>query len=166
VARLADYLVALDGGQVRSHGPLAETLARIDLPILLGEDVGVVLDARLDVLDAQWQLAQVAFPGGQLWTRDPGLPLGKAVRVRVLARDVSLAIGESGPSSIQNVLPGTVESLAGDEHPGLLLVRVKVEDGRGISHLVARLTRRSADQLGIAPGLSVRVQVKSVALLE
>jgi molybdate transport system ATP-binding protein len=34
------------------------------------------------------------------------------------------------------------------------------------SLLVARLTRRSAAQLGIAPGLPVRVQVKSVALME
>ena len=167
VARLADYLVAIDGGQVRSHGPLAETLARIDLPILLGEDVGVVLDARLGAIDRDWHLAQVDFPGGQLWTRDPGLPPGKAVRVRVLARDVSLAIGDSGPSSIQNVLPGVVDSLAADEHPGLLLVRVAVRDALGgSSQLVARLTRRSADQLGIAPGLPVRVQVKSVALLE
>ncbi|HEX6733402.1 MAG TPA: TOBE domain-containing protein, partial [Azonexus sp.] len=110
----------------------------------------------------EWHLARVDFAGGGLWTRDRGLPAGRRVRVRVLARDVSLAIAEPGPSSIQNCLDGTVDSLGDDEHPGLVLVRVAV----GESRLLARLTRRSAAQLGIAPGLAVRVQVKSVALME
>ena len=162
VARLADYIVAMDGGRVVAHGPLGATLARLDLPIRLGEDAGVVLDATVGTVDSEWHLARVDFPGGSLWTRDRDVPAGKRVRVRVLARDVSLAVHEPGPSSIQNVLEGTVESLGDDDHPGLLLVRVQV----GPSHLVARLTRRSAAQLGIAPGLSVSVQIKSVALME
>jgi len=162
VARLADHIVAMDGGHVVAHGPLGETLARLDLPIRLGEDVGVVLDATVGEIDTEWHLARVDFAGGSLWTRDHAVPVGKRVRVRVLARDVSLAIGDTGPSSIQNCLDGCVESMAADDHPGLLLVRVQL----GESLLVARLTRRSADQLGIAPGLPVRVQVKSVALME
>ncbi|PKO87164.1 MAG: molybdenum ABC transporter ATP-binding protein [Betaproteobacteria bacterium HGW-Betaproteobacteria-12] len=162
VARLADHLVAMDNGRVVAAGPLGETLARLDLPIRLGEDVGVVLEATVGTIDSAWHLARVDFPGGSLWTRDHDVPAGRRVRVRVLARDVSLALGEPGSSSIQNNLEGRVESLADDDHPGLLLVRVEV----GTSRLIARLTRRSAAQLGIAPGLPVRVQVKSVALME
>ena len=162
VARLADHLVAMDGGRVVADGPLVETLARLDLPIRLGEDVGVVLDATVGAVDTEWHLARVDFAGGSLWTRDRGVPIGKHVRVRVLARDVSLAVHHPEPSSIQNVLDGTVESMAADDHPGLLLVRVQI----GASQLVARLTRRSAAQLGIAPGLPVSVQIKSVALME
>lgn len=162
VARLADHIVAMDGGRVVAHGPLGETLARLDLPIRLGEDVGVVLEATVGEIDAEWHLARVDFPGGGLWTRDRGIPTGQHVRVRVLARDVSLALDEPGMSSIQNCLDGRVESVAADDHPGLLLVRVQV----GASLLVARLTRRSANHLNIAPGLPVRVQVKSVALME
>ena len=162
VARLADHIVAMDGGRVVAAGPLGETLARLDLPIRLGEDVGVVLDATVGEIDAEWHLARVDFAGGSLWTRDHAVPVGKRVRVRLLARDVSLALDEPGMSSIQNCLDGCVESVAADDHPGLLLVRVQV----GASLLVARLTRRSADQLGIVPGLPVKVQVKSVALME
>lgn len=162
VARLADHIVAMDGGRVVADGPLVETLARLDLPIRLGEDVGVVLDATVGAVDGEWHLARVDFAGGSLWTRDRGVPTGKHVRVRVLARDVSLAVHHPEPSSIQNVLAGTVESMAADDHPGLLLVRVQI----GASQLVARLTRRSAAQLGIAPGLPVSVQIKSVALME
>ncbi|WP_045225953.1 molybdenum ABC transporter ATP-binding protein [Methyloterricola oryzae] len=162
VARLADHLVVLEEGRVLAQGVLTETLARLDLPIRLGEDVGAVLDATVGAIDDEWHLARADFPGGQLWTRDHGVPLGRKVRVRVLARDVSLAQLHPGPSSIQNVFPGVVDAIADDEHPGLALVRVKV----GECILIARLTKRSAVELKVSSGQQIWVQVKSVALLE
>lgn len=161
VARLADHLVALEAGRVRAHGPLQELLVRLDLPLRLGEQAGAVLDATIGEVDARWHLARADFDGGSLWARDPGLPPGRRVRVRVLARDVSLA-AQPGASSIQNQLPGVVEAVGDDEHPALALVQVRV----GAALLLARLTRRSAEQLGVAPGQRLWVQVKSVALLE
>ena len=162
VARLADDLVAMEGGRVLANGPLRDTLARLDLPIRLGEDVGVVLDAVVGERDDAWHLARVDFPGGSLWTRERGMPLGRRVRVRVLARDVSLAQQRQEHTSILNLLPGRVDAIADDDHPGLALVRVQV----GESFLLARVTKRSAAALGVASGLPVWVQVKSVALLE
>jgi molybdate transport system ATP-binding protein len=84
------------------------------------------------------------------------------VRLRVLARDVSLARARLGGSSIGNQLPCTVEAIADGEHPSLALVRVRV----GQVPLVARLTRRSAHALDLAPGQAVWAQVKTVALME
>jgi molybdate transport system ATP-binding protein len=161
VVRLADYLVAMDSGRVVAVGPLAETLTRLDLRIRLGEDVGTILDATVGVVDKDWHLVRVDFAGGSLWARDHGLPLGARIRVRVLARDVSLA-EEPGTSSIQNVLRGIVDAVGDDEHPGLALVRVRV----GESAFFARLTKRAADSLGVVPAKTLWVQVKSVALLE
>jgi molybdate transport system ATP-binding protein len=162
VARLADHLVALQGGRVLADGPLAQTLARLDLPIRLGEDVGAILDATVGAIDRDWHLMRVDFAGGSLWTRDCGLPMGSKVRVRVLARDVSVAREHPGPSSIQNVMRATVEAVGDDEHPGLALVRMRL----GPSALIARLTKRSAAAIGVAVGEPMWVQVKSVALLE
>lgn len=162
VARLADHLVAMDGGRVRASGPLAQTLANVDVPIRLGDDTGAILQATVAEIQPEWHLVRVAFAGGSLWTKDLGLPVGRAVRVRVLARDVSLATEPPGVTSIQNVLQGRVDAMADDEHPGLALVRVQV----GGSMLLARLTRRSAALLRVAPGQDVWLQVKSVALME
>lgn len=162
VARLADHLVVIESGRVLANGPLGETLARLDLPIRLGEDVGVVLDATVGGRDDAWHLARVDFPGGSLWTRDRGIAVGRRVRVRVLAKDVSLARQRQEHTSIVNLLLGRVEAIAGDEHPGSTLVRVQI----GESALIARLTKRSAAALGISVGQDIWAQVKSVALME
>ncbi|APW45454.1 molybdenum ABC transporter ATP-binding protein [Rhodoferax antarcticus] len=161
VARLADHIVAMEGGRAIATGPLRDTLARLDLPIRLGEDVGVVLQARVAERDAHWHLARVDFPGGSLWVRDGGHALGSPVRVRILARDVSIALHPVLDTSILNCLSATVDQLAADEHPALALLRLQV----GASPLIARLTQRSACELGLQPGSKVWVQIKAVALI-
>jgi len=161
VARLADHIVVLEAGRAVAVGPLTETLARLDLPIQLGEDVGVVLDAIVAERDAAWHLARVEFPGGSLWVRDGGHAVGDPVRVRILARDVSIALQPVSGTSIQNCLPAVVDQMAGDHHPALSLLRLKV----GPSPLLARLTQRSAVGLGLVPGMPVWVQIKAVALV-
>ncbi|OYY60651.1 MAG: molybdenum ABC transporter ATP-binding protein, partial [Burkholderiales bacterium 28-67-8] len=106
VVRLADHLVLMDAGKVFADGPLSEMLARLDVQSPLGEDAGVVLDAVVGERDAQWQLARLDVAGGGcvLWARDQGAALGHKVRLRVLARDVSLARAPDPDSSITNQL--------------------------------------------------------------
>lgn len=164
LARLADHLLLMESGRVVAAGGLMEMLARLDLPLQLGEDTGVVLDAVVAQRDAHWQLARLDVDQGRsaFWARDQGHAVGSAVRVRVLARDVSIAADRLVGSSIGNQLPGVVEAIAQDEHPGSALVRVRVE---GIA-VVARLTRRSAHALELVEGKPVWVQVKTVALVE
>ncbi|HEY6528156.1 MAG TPA: molybdenum ABC transporter ATP-binding protein [Cellvibrionaceae bacterium] len=161
VAQLADYLVVMRQGRVLTQGPLSQVLTQLGLPFQLGEDTSALLHAKVGLIDEHWHLARVDFNGGSLWTRDPNLPIGSAVRVRVLARDVSLARELPSQTSIQNLLRGRVDSLGADSHPGLVLVRVQV----GEQMLIARLTKRAAASLGITVGDDIWVQVKSVALL-
>jgi molybdate transport system ATP-binding protein len=164
VARLADHIVVLEAGRALASGPLTETLARLDLPTLtlrLGEDAGVVLDAVVAEHDVEWQLAGVDFAGGRLWVRDKGIPLGRHVRVRILARDVSLAREKIEGSSIINAVPARVTAIGEDAHPALCLVQLVSGD----QPILARLTRRSATMLGLAPGHTVWAQIKAVALI-
>ncbi len=161
VARLADHLVVLEGGRNVAHGPLAETLARVDLPIRLGEDAGAVFAATVAERDAEWHLARVEFDGGELWVKDSGVPVGQRVRVRILARDVSIAGSRHDDVSILNLLPAVVLAHAGEDHPSALLVQLRI----GATTLLARLTRRSAQRLDLVPGREVWVQIKAVALI-
>ena len=161
VARLADHIVVMEAGRAVAAGPLTDTLARLDLPIKLGEDAGVVLDAVVAARDEQWNLAHMEFAGGRVWVRDHGLSVGHAARVRILARDVSLARAPVSGTSILNTLPAVVVDRVDDAHPALTLVKLRVGD----SPLLARLTRRSAHALELAPGLLVYAQIKAVALI-
>lgn len=160
LTRLADHLVVMENGRAIASGNLRETLAQLDLPIQLGEDAGVIIEATIGAVDTDWHLARVDFAGGNLWAKDQGLAVGKAVRVRVLARDLSLAEQQTA-SSIQNQMPGQIDAIGDDEHPGLALVRVRIGD----TILLARLTKRALATLGVAVGKTFWVQIKSVALL-
>jgi len=62
--------------------------------------------------------------------RDGGHAIGHHVRVRILARDVSLAVTRHSGTSILNILPGVVVELAPDAHPALTLVRLDVAGRR------------------------------------
>jgi molybdate transport system ATP-binding protein len=161
VARLADHLVLLEDGRVRAAGPLAETLARVDLPAVPGEEAGALLHGTIVERDARWQLAQVRFEGGALWIADAGLEIGHPVRVRVLARDVSLALVPPDHSSIQNVLACTVRAIAPGAHASQALVQLACGD----TLLLARITARAVDTLGLGEGSPVWAQVKSAALV-
>ena len=83
------------------------------------------------------------------------------MRLRVLARDVSLARTRATDSSILNLLPARITQLAEDS-PGQMLVAL---DAAGTA-LLARITRRSCQQLALAVGDTVFAQVKGVALVD
>jgi molybdate transport system ATP-binding protein len=182
VARLADHVVLMEQGRVVADGPLAEVMARLDLPTARGDGAGVVHRALVMQRDPAWQLARLrvgtADNGFDVWAPDHGLAEGSGARVRVLARDVSVSRERLDGSSIGNQLAATVEAIADDEHPGLALVRVRVGGDDQALHasspsmslgtglpVVARLTRRSAHALDLAPGQPVWVHVKTVALM-
>jgi molybdate transport system ATP-binding protein len=160
LARLADHLVVLGEGTVKACGAAQEVLSRVDSPVVVGDDAGVLLHGTVTRRDAQWHLLQVDFPGGQLWVRDDGIAPGRPVRLRVLARDVSLTLEVPKDTSIQNHFPGRVEAIADDAHPSQALVRVRCGD----SVVLARVTRKAIFELNLTVGAPVWVQVKSVAM--
>lgn len=161
VARLADHLVLLDGGRVVAQGGLQETLARLDLPTAFSEDAGVVIESVIGEHDDAFHLSRLDFRGGHVLVARRAEAIGERVRFRLHARDVSLALERSTGSSISNVLPARVCQLADADTPAHVLVRLDA-DG---TPLIARITRRSAVQLGITPGQSLWAQIKAVALL-
>ncbi|MBU3672975.1 MAG: molybdenum ABC transporter ATP-binding protein [Sinobacteraceae bacterium] len=161
VARLADHLLVLENGRVKASGPAGEVLASVENPSIVGEEAGVLLSGQIALRDELWQLSRVDFPGGSLWVRDQGWQAGQMVRLRVLARDVSLAVSEPRDSSIQNQLRAVITAVIADDHPSQVLVRL---DCSG-SALLARVTRRALQALSLAPGTAVWALVKSVAVI-
>ncbi len=161
VARLANTVVVLDQGRASTVGPVDEVLAGATGFGLSGQDTAALLQGTVSALDTAWHLAQVSFEGGNVWLRDDGLAVGQRVRLRVLARDVSIATLAPLQTSIQNQLGCVVVNISADAHPSQCLVRLRC----GSAIVLARITARSAHQLGLMPGQAVWAQLKSVALL-
>ncbi len=160
VARLADHLVLLDQGKVIASGPLNTVLSRIDLPGTFADDAGTILEAFVAEHEAD-ELTRLEFPGGHFYVAQRSEPVGTALRCRILARDVSLALVPQTQVSILNCVNAIVVDLAATSTLGQVLVRLDVAG----APLLARITKRSVRNLAIRPGLALRAQIKSVALL-
>jgi molybdate transport system ATP-binding protein len=161
VARLADHLILLERGRVLAAGPLNSMLTRPDLSPAQQDEASAVVEGRIVDHDREFQLTQVAVPGGSMAVAFRELPLGHAVRVRILARDVSLALEQTRHSSITNVLPARVVDITQSPNTAQALVRLDL----GGTHILSRITRRSVALLDIKPDMLVYAQVKSVALM-
>ncbi len=173
VTRIADHLVLLEQGGVTAAGAPAELLTRLDLPLLVDRgDVGSVLIGRIAGHDAERGVTHVAVGAADFLLSHVELPVGHAVRLRVLARDVAIATQRPEGLSVQNVLPGRLTgSVARPNQRRLLRIAVGGDAaggdaaiGRmGEAALLALLTEDSARRLHLEPGQEVFALVKSVA---
>ncbi|MEG2049049.1 MAG: molybdenum ABC transporter ATP-binding protein [Comamonas sp.] len=162
VARLASHLVLLRAGQVVAEGDTAQLLARLELPLAHGDTAAAVVPATVVQHNAHDHLTTAQFNGGQLrlvgtQVRTPG----SQVRLRIQARDVSVALAPPAYSSILNVLPVRITAIQ-PEAPGYAMLQLQA----GATTLLARLSQHSVQQMGLATGQSAWAQVKGVALLD
>ena len=104
-------------------------------------------------------LTELSFSGGRLLL--PGMlgVLGQTVRLRIPAQDVILSKEAPTGLSALNVLPVVITRNETGRGAG-----VAVGLRAGEDQLLARITRRSAHALGLAPGMQVWAVVKSVAV--
>jgi molybdate transport system ATP-binding protein len=160
VMRLADYMLVINQGKVLSQGDLSEVLTRLDLALTHADDAGVVIAARVVAYDEPFHLTYLEFNGGGFSIFHDNLPVGQTVRVRVLARDVSLALENETRSSILNIFQTEITDLM-IESPGQVLIKLRVQD----TALLARISLKSSNLLKLHVGMLVYARVKSVALV-
>jgi molybdate transport system ATP-binding protein len=159
VARLATTIVLIAGGKVAAAGPTAAVMQRLDLSALTHlEDAGAVIEATVERHDDAAGLTELTSRAGLWRLHRIEAPIGARLRLQVRARDVILAKVPPIGISALNVLPGVVAGIGVRDTP---IVEVRI-DCHGDA-LIARLTRYSADQLGLVPGLPVYAVVKGVA---
>lgn len=159
VTRLADEMVALDGGKVVAQGSVFDLTTRLDLAPLTGRfDAGAVIEARIAGRDPSDGVTRLEFDGGQLFVPDVTGPAGGAVRIRILARDVMLALDEPKRISANNVLASRIEEIKADGDSVDVLLAC------GQARLIARITLRSAHRLALRPGMGCFAVVKSVTI--
>jgi len=162
VQQLADHLILLGQGRVLADGELNALLTDPSLAISHFEEAAAVLEASVVGHDKEFHLTSLAFDGAQVSVSYNGLPIGHKARLRICARDVSLALVQPQQISITNSFQVRVVRLDPDRDPSQMLVRCEI----GGQFLLSRITRRSVHLLNIKAGKDVYAQVKSVALMK
>ncbi|MBK0326660.1 molybdenum ABC transporter ATP-binding protein [Rhodobacteraceae bacterium F11138] len=159
VARLATTVVVLEAGRVTRAGHADRILSDPGMVRQLGvREAGAVLSATVFAHHPDG-LTELSFSGGRLFLPHMDLPHGTPTRVRILAQDVLLSRAAPEGLSALNILPVRIIALRDGVGPGVV-VQLQIGEDR----LLARITRRSADQMALQPGDAIHAIIKSVSI--
>ncbi|MBV1921967.1 MAG: molybdenum ABC transporter ATP-binding protein [Pseudomonadales bacterium] len=171
IARLADFIVLMENGKTYKHGPLLETVADINSPLAEQANAFSILEGRCESNNATGIEGSVGTPRALLTSvnvdgnsfRIPFITMEErgAVRLRIVAKDVSICLDRPLRTSILNVLETTIIDIKDNEEKGQTVVKLTV----GGQFLLARISLYSKQQLSLVVGDVVFAQIKAVALV-
>jgi molybdate transport system ATP-binding protein len=186
LTRLADDMILLDQGKMLAFGTINKVLTDTDLPLAYRDDASTVLLGTVKAQDSKYHLSKVAMPGGEISVPSSNLPVGTTLRIRIFARDISLALIRPELSSIQNILRGKIVSINNTGDPAQALIQIKLIDSSSNEphqngsapnnidvgqpngseqYCLSRITQLSVATLNLRVGTELYLQVKSVAVV-
>jgi molybdate transport system ATP-binding protein len=165
IARLSDHILLLGDGKKIAEGPIHQVTSQLDVVPDLVIDAGVVLEGLVKSIHEKWGLAEASFANQTLWLKDNSFTEGETVRVRILAKDVSVSNEKPALSSILNQLHGQVIELLNDKSDKAVIhLKVCCEDDP-MQFVIATITKKSLDALSLSIGSNIWLQIKSVAVI-
>ena len=156
---IADQIILLSEGQVTAQGTVEEIMSRLDLhPMTSRFDAGAVISATYSGYDREFDLGELSFDGGTLRIAGLNAEIGILLRAHIRARDVSLMLDKPKDTSVLNVFKGELIEIRHEEGPQLdLLINIGTP-------LIARITRKSLNDLNLDIGSKVYAMIKAVAI--
>jgi molybdate transport system ATP-binding protein len=161
VCKLADYVIVLHQGKVVVQGPINDVFSSAKLPSIYTRETSTIVDAKIVEKNEHWHLLKAQFGGSTIWLQDNKQTVGKTVRLRILANDVSLSLKDETESTILNRLEGRIGGIEIDKNGASALVTIEINR----TEIVAQVTRKSVDDLFLMVGMTIWAQIKSVAIL-
>jgi len=159
VSRLAEHMIVVDRGRKAAEGTVEQVLERLDLHPATGRfEAGVIVSARVKSHDTTFQLTHADLYGQKIEIPLVDAEPGQEIRLRVRARDVSLATTRPSGISVRNVIAGHVAEINEETNTAYAETLIDI----GGARLRARVTRASVSDLGLAPGKAVFALVKSI----
>ncbi len=159
VTRLADDVAILNEGRVVACDHTETIFNRADLRPFTGRyEGGALIEATAVAHDHEYFLTRFSFEGGDVVAPGLEVPLGSRVRLRIRARDVTLATERPRGISVRNILTGSIVSM--DDRGGAIVeVIVRI----GSRDMPSRISRQSRDELQLTTGQQVYLLVKAIA---
>jgi molybdate transport system ATP-binding protein len=166
IERLADRLILLERGRVLASGLLSDLEADPALPLVHAPEAAVILEGSVASIDEAYGLTTISVAGGAVVIPGRRGPVGASRRLRIGALDVSFVRGQPSSTTILNCLPVEILSVTPQDGAAIQMniVACLGAEGSG-ARIVARVTRKSQEALGLSRGVRVFAQIKSVALI-
>lgn len=156
---LADRLVVIEKGCVVREGATDEVMADPEALRAMGiREVASMLPATV-IEHGSDGLTRLDAPSGALFL--PGIEAapGTQVRVRIMAHELILSRTRPEGLSAQNILAGKVTRIVAGKGPA-----VTVHIDVGGHEILARITRRAGNQMGLQPGDTVHAILKTMSV--
>ena len=159
VSRIADQVLVMDDGRVIASGRTDDVLSRFGLEA--GRNpyeeasllTGIVAQAH-----NQDGLIAVQIGAAEIWlAADLHTAPGTEVRLKIPARDVSIALTRPTGLSIQNMIPASVQAIEPTKRQAFQSILLDI-DGQSLR---ATVTRKAVQELKLASGHSVFALIKS-----
>jgi len=159
VSRLCDHILMMEQGVVKFKGTVHEALVSHESPLVRAENAMALLEGNVSKQEKDFQLSTVHTINGNAFQVQGVLPIGRHVRLRVQASDVSLTRAAATDSSILNIMQGMVAGIV-EQQGSHVLLRLDIN----ADILLARITRKSYHLLNLDIGQKVFVQIKAVSI--
>jgi len=164
IEHIADYLVLMNEGKIVASGALANIQSDPNLPLAAYHDSAVSLEGSLVDYDAHFGIAKFEVHGAFLNVPSSAIEIGVKRRLKVYASNVSLSLENIKSSTIENLIPVCIIGMKETNPFQVTVVLGLGRQGDG-AHILARITRRSWETLGLSINTSLYAQIKAVSLV-
>ena len=159
VSRLCDYMLVMDQGKIMFNGDIHDALVSPGSPLATADNAAALLEGTVVKQDPEFQLSTVHTGHGTALQVQGIFPPGQPVRLRILASDVSLSRTVATDSSILNIIEADITAIL-EEREAHVLLQLAVNKDR----LLARISRKSFQALGLKIDQKVFMQIKAVSI--
>jgi len=159
VSLLCDHIIVMEQGRIQFDGRLHEALVSPESPLAKTDDAAAVLDGIVAKQEKEFQLSTIQTANGNNIIVPGSTAIGQPVRVRIQASNISLCKTAITDSSILNIIKGTISAIV-DESSSHVLLQINSRNDL----LLARITQKSYQQLGLGIGQTIYMQIKAVSI--
>lgn len=158
VYQLSDHILLIEQGRCVAHGPIHEIINQMGLSINQLPDSSSLIEAHTIRYDDQYKLTYLDSIAG-IFALPGRVDNQHTLRIRILAKDVAIALDKHINISIINYIEGEVKEIYEyNEAQNTIKILANKQT------ILARITKRSCHQLQLAPNTRVYALIKSVAL--
>ncbi len=165
IMRLADQIVLMHEGGIIAAGPLSEIANSPEFVSFSGRsERGTILEGQIK--GEIKGILSLDVGGTELLVSSSARHMhGGKARLRILARDVSLATSKPEDLSILNVVQATIMEIEPTTN-GEVDVHLSLgSHGDTAPHLISRITEHSLARLGLNQGMGLWALIKAVAIV-